>query len=349
MGFKIETIVHPDDQRLAQQFVCGVCLCIMNEPVQTVCDHMFCQDCVAPCLACPTCRTAFTEGDRKPLRECNRILFRMMHDLKVWCPYHSESKAASQAAVESSGSGEERPAKKPRVEQQHCDWKGSYTDLLASHLDKCPYHVVPCPKGCGVEMRRCDIEGHAPDCSKNFEQCPICKESVKNGAMPQHRESKAQLHVQLLEARLAEKEGDTVEQAVREIRKRLDDLETTRRQELCDAGSRGFKWEIASGHMQLPMGQALISSDFHLFGFGPFAIYFYPKGRIGNAIRTCSYYLQALGRADLSITHEFEIDGTAIGSSKHNLSRVALLLGENKTTLLQKLAKTSLLCYEHPK
>ena len=43
MGFKIEDIVHPDAQIIAKQFECGVCLCILDEPVQTVCDHIFCR------------------------------------------------------------------------------------------------------------------------------------------------------------------------------------------------------------------------------------------------------------------------------------------------------------------
>ncbi|CAE7908801.1 RAG1, partial [Symbiodinium microadriaticum] len=63
-------IVHPDEQRLAKQFVCSVCLCILSDPMQTICDHVFCGECISPCLACPTCRTPISPEDRKPLREC---------------------------------------------------------------------------------------------------------------------------------------------------------------------------------------------------------------------------------------------------------------------------------------
>eukprot|EP00439_Symbiodinium_sp_Y106_P050737 s147_g6.t1 len=225
MGFKIEEIVHPDEQRFARQFVCSVCLCILSDPMQTICDHVFCGECISPCLACPTCRTPISPEDRKPLRECNRPLLRMMHDLKVWCPYHKHSKvpyAAPRGANEStstlvgqSASGESSAAvKRPRLEdgeasgnifEERCSWEGSFTDLLASHLAECPLHLVPCPQGCGAICRRRDLAAHAPSCPKNFEECPICKAEVRFGSMLAHRKEKAELHVQLLEAKLLER------------------------------------------------------------------------------------------------------------------------------------------------
>jgi hypothetical protein len=87
MGFKIEEIVHPDARIIAKQFLCNVCLCIVDEPVQTQCNHIFCQACVAPCLACPSCRAVFSEKKFGLLRECNEPLMRMLHEIKVWsCP-----------------------------------------------------------------------------------------------------------------------------------------------------------------------------------------------------------------------------------------------------------------------
>mmetsp|Transcript_174340 Transcript_174340/g.558882 ORF Transcript_174340/g.558882 Transcript_174340/m.558882 type:complete len:312 (-) Transcript_174340:125-1060(-) len=233
MGFKIDEIVHPDSRGVAQQFECSVCMCVVNEPLQTVCDHIFCAECISTCLACPTCRTAFGDGACKPLRDCNRPLMRMIHNLQVWCPYHAESKFVPPDEDESADDTEivedvdEPAAKRKRVDS--CDWAGSYSDLLAKHLAMCQHHFVPCPRGCGRQVRRGGLEAHAPVCAKNFETCKLCHEAVRVGDMSQHRQDKAELHVQLLEARLAERgDGGDLQRSLDRIHERLANLESAR-------------------------------------------------------------------------------------------------------------------------
>jgi len=292
MGFKIEDIVHPDDQKVAEQFLCGVCMCILNEPVQTACDHIFCEDCITPCLSCPTCRTAFAPGDRKPLRECNRPLLRLMHNLQVWCPYHPDSKLHPQSSLAASASSEANGevslptednteafrAKRMRLGPKCCDWQGSYMDLLATHLRQCPYHLVPCPRGCGETLRRCDLEAHAPECAKNYDLCPICNESVKCGFMAQHRESKAQLHVQLLEAKLDSmtKRVAGLEATVQNLdllQKRFNSLGSAMR------GAAVQTWEVKiSAIAGKARGDLIRSPDFCMGGMGPFRLEYYPQG-----------------------------------------------------------------------
>lgn len=75
-------------------------------------------------------------------------------------------------------------------------------------------------------MPRRELADHASTCPSNFEDCPICKEAVRVGQMSTHRQQKAELHVQLLEAKLLEKESDTIEDALVDIRKRLTDVES---------------------------------------------------------------------------------------------------------------------------
>ena len=38
--------VSEDDVVAAKNFICSVCLCIVSEPVQTKCDHIFCKTCI---------------------------------------------------------------------------------------------------------------------------------------------------------------------------------------------------------------------------------------------------------------------------------------------------------------
>mmetsp|Transcript_93682 Transcript_93682/g.200993 ORF Transcript_93682/g.200993 Transcript_93682/m.200993 type:complete len:379 (-) Transcript_93682:119-1255(-) len=344
MGFKIEDIVHPEDRKFAEQFICGVCLCILDEPSQTSCDHIFCESCISPCLACPTCRTPLTQTDRRPLRECNKPLMRFMHNLKVLCPYHPKNTAQSAAADESESapvaslaSGHDQDgaprAKRARTTPDQCDWAGNYTDLLAKHLGECPYHKILCPNGCGETLRRMDLEAHAPACATNFEACPICNERVRCGSMSAHRAEKAQLHVQILEAKLAEHEDTkdeensvlTVLQKVAKTqhvsttaRQRTDELKEFIKDEvskqlqnqgskvLWNAGDRAQLWS------SYPQGQQLSSPRFYLEGFGPFFVSMYPCGRRNTADGSAALFLNGPEgvqvRAKISIdtwTYEF--------------------------------------------
>ena len=90
MRYKIEDVVHPDDRDRADDFECGVCLCLWSEPVQLVCAnrHIFCAECVEPLHVCPTCQEPFPPNGRKgvPLQEAqggNPAVLRMMMRLKV--------------------------------------------------------------------------------------------------------------------------------------------------------------------------------------------------------------------------------------------------------------------------
>jgi len=285
MGFKIDEIVHPDSRGVAQQFECSVCMCVVNEPLQTVCDHIFCAECISTCLACPTCRTAFGEGACKPLRDCNRPLMRMIHNLQVWCPYHAESKFVPPDEDESADDTEivedvdEPAAKKKRVDS--CDWSGSYSDLLAKHLAMCEHHFVPCPRGCGRQVRRGGLEAHAPVCAKNFETCKLCHEAVRVGDMSQHRQDKAELHVQLLEARLAERgDGGDLQRSLERIHERLANLESARVQPSLPAPSI-WRWTVTNMPARLaatPKGRSIVSPGAYLCGHGPFKMKYYPNG-----------------------------------------------------------------------
>jgi len=308
MGFKIDEIVHPDSRGIAQQFECCICMCVVNEPLQTVCDHIFCAECLSSSLACPTCRTALGVGDRKPLRDCNRPLMRMIHNLQVWCPYHAESKfvppdeTESVEIVDSVEDVEEPAAKRARVGT--CTWSGSYGDLLALHVVVCEHHFVPCPHGCGLQVRRSELAAHAPSCKMNFETCTICREAVKAGEMPQYRRDKAELHVQLLEARLAERDDSTdLKLTLDGIHDRLKTLESP-----AIASSSTWEWTIhdmAAKLLHFSKGQHITSPEFRLCGHGPFKVHFYPRGDRESNVQRGAVSLE--GPSDLKVQARISI------------------------------------------
>jgi len=80
-------------------------------------------------------------------------------------------------------------------------------DLLAKHLGECPRYPVPCPNKCGEILVRASLAPHRMVCECGFEECIICGDRVAPGGMVAHRAEKAQLHVELLEAKLSEKEA----------------------------------------------------------------------------------------------------------------------------------------------
>jgi len=149
----------------------------------------------------------------------------MMHNLNVYCPYHTRGGLAKPRDQDEASGSDQPASKRLRVESECCDWQGSYTDLLAKHLSECPFHLIPCPHGCGESLRRKDVEGHAPTCASNYQDCPICREKVRMGQMDAHRSERAELHVRILEGKLSEKEVDGSDDMLSDVLKRVTELE----------------------------------------------------------------------------------------------------------------------------
>lgn len=205
MGFKIEDIVPPEARLLAEEFQCSVCLCMLDEPVWTSCDHIFCSGCIGELQACPLCRTVLVVGEegKRPLSKHNKPLFRMIQNLKVFCPNRLTS-ASFSAGDACCSQGSERAAKRPRLigDACSCNWSGAYADLKAKHLPECEWQVVDCPHSCGVQVLRKDLDGHLPDCANNFVSCRICSASLRPGQMPIHNKDASELHWQLLKGKI---------------------------------------------------------------------------------------------------------------------------------------------------
>ncbi|CAD7949616.1 unnamed protein product [Amoebophrya sp. A120] len=238
---KIDDIVQEDERRSAQEYECAVCMSLWHQDaVQTDCHHIFCGSCVSGLLACPTCRKPFGEEKPKPLRDSNPFALRVLNGLKVTCP-NAAAEASGTGLGNLSGSASEEPgpaAKKRKannskavrapgsssssssssflVAHQHadsdeflyCTWTGSYGDLLAKHLAECECQIVDCPRGCGESMQRRNLTVHEAHCQKLLVECSICGEKMKPDAVEAHRRERAELHVTILEKRLADVGAD---------------------------------------------------------------------------------------------------------------------------------------------
>ena len=96
---------------------------------------------------------------------------------------------------------DDQPGDEKPLAPAFCTWEGSYGDLLTTHLHKdCQCEAVPCPLGCGIEIKRGDVEFHKSTvCSRVFEECKICGKHVKSWAMEFHRQEDSVTHANILE------------------------------------------------------------------------------------------------------------------------------------------------------
>ena len=147
---------------LKDEYVCSVCLELLREPhLTSCCGQHFCKSCLENVLArgmrCPLCNQDFAAIiDRRIERE--------IRSLKVRCRYKSEG----------------------------CDWVGNLRDLR-DHLDaktgprRCLFSKLPCPKGCGQNIRHTDLNDHLQkDCPKRDSICEYCGERLFYDELNKH-------------------------------------------------------------------------------------------------------------------------------------------------------------------
>ncbi len=77
-------------QNQHQFFICSICLCIISNPVQSNCQHLFCSDCLTKLfqnykdfsVPCPVC---FSQICYHSVRFCPNILLTQLFSLAVFC------------------------------------------------------------------------------------------------------------------------------------------------------------------------------------------------------------------------------------------------------------------------
>ena len=243
---KVDDIVHPDDRVKAREYECPICMGI--PPTSSVvltacCNNITCTECIAPLEACPNCRTGF-EGDGTKTVPLPPIVHRILHNIKVVCPFSHTARDATGPENSSSsndiqatggggicnancrgGGGSSEPA------GSCCDWTGNYGDLLTKHIAECAYAEIDCPHGCGERFLRGQLSTHEEGCEKGYEECGICGVMVKIGGMAGHRAEAAEMHVKILEADRADlraqvAERDALQTKVDGVRAEVDEIKT---------------------------------------------------------------------------------------------------------------------------
>ena len=206
--------------RLLEELKCPVCIELVNKPVLTGCDHLFCENCIEDQPTCPTCRKRFTTTQDKGS-------VRIVKAFKVKCPNsvegckwqgdlgdaeeHLEEKCQHQKVKCPNGCGEKMKSKAIQLHTQgdcthrpykcpHCDHKGVYKDVTTVHYTTCGDFPLSCPSGCGKKIKRRNMESHlSTECPEEYILCKYvmfgCDTAVKRREKETHFSDKA-LHLE---------------------------------------------------------------------------------------------------------------------------------------------------------
>ena len=207
---------------ILEETKCAVCHELINQPVHTSCEHLFCRNCIKRQLNCPICRKYISSrtqdvGTNKVLKVC-----------KVKCPNSSEGcdwkgalgdaeehlKDCQCEEVECLRKCEEKMKRKllqnhtkhdcpnRRYTCPHCDHVGVYKDVTTVHITNCRDFPLPCPAGCGKEITRKNMKSHlSTECPEEYICCKFttfgCDTAVRRREKESHF-SDDTLHLQRL-------------------------------------------------------------------------------------------------------------------------------------------------------
>jgi len=116
MGFPTDNLRTSDS--LISEFICPICVSLVEEPLVTLCSHVFCKNCwqewahQTTSTSCPKCNsTAATRSQPQPLQQANPLAWRILSRVEINCPLGDKG----------------------------CSWKGEYSEL-SSHLTSSDSH-----------------------------------------------------------------------------------------------------------------------------------------------------------------------------------------------------------------
>ncbi|KAF1814314.1 hypothetical protein P152DRAFT_375271, partial [Eremomyces bilateralis CBS 781.70] len=180
--------VSPVDSNL----ICAICQCPFNQPMQLVCDHTFCNDCLKQCFKnqegttriCPACRGPIEILNFKSkTRKSPRYVIQMLDDLLVRCP---NSKAGCESHVK-RGEIEDHVDKYCDYSVLECSDDECTQGIWRKYSEQGCLHFMTMCEDCGESMMQKDIFEHQEKtCLKRFIRCQHCSDELAKPHLKQH-------------------------------------------------------------------------------------------------------------------------------------------------------------------
>jgi len=153
-------------QSIAENFICPICLNIPNSGKEHAdCGSIFCNECIdswnAKSNKCPSCNNNNLKESLRCIKTHSKKVYSMLQSLHMRCP----------SKVDKSS---------------ECEWTGEKLNA-ATHFSKCSQTLEHCKLGCGLMIKRKDIEIHEnKECSNKLIECSFCKSFLPTNNISHH-------------------------------------------------------------------------------------------------------------------------------------------------------------------
>ncbi|XP_060696853.1 RING finger protein 151 [Hemiscyllium ocellatum] len=154
-GYDVELFENVPDP----EFICTICHGVLKDPVELICQHVFCRGCILKWLTekqeCPYCR--------KKVRRVARSVIPMIHNMIARLIMKCENNVY--------GCWETFPLEQSANHQAACDFRivkckheactiEVFQKNLAAHEQVCEHWSQPCRMGCGAQLTQSQLLEH---------------------------------------------------------------------------------------------------------------------------------------------------------------------------------------------
>lgn len=151
----------------SDDYVCPLCLNILNNPMQCPNGHCFCCGCITNAVKrreeCPICKVALT------VNQLGRNIFmnNVINELETLCISNFDCEVAA---------------------LEHCKWVGKMREREAHYENECGNRRIKCPnEHCSEVLHRMSLLTHSAVCSFRSVKCQHCKTILLYSNVAKHR------------------------------------------------------------------------------------------------------------------------------------------------------------------
>lgn len=163
-NYPIKNIFLPElflEQEYLEQFKCGICENICDEPVIPCCgcDKLFCRKCLL----------FYYENNHNECPECKKVT----RDFSKVSAVDTIIKLKKMKCINYT---------------ENCTWQGKCLEYRDHITKQCPKEIINCPyKGCIIKLKREEMENHMKNCELIEIICDKCKLKIPKSEKDEHK------------------------------------------------------------------------------------------------------------------------------------------------------------------